>query len=74
MNEEYTITHADIERLTEIFVTRREHGEMTEETRREVAALREDTAVIKTRLGMLIGILSAVGVAVLGLAVTVLFA
>lgn len=74
MSEEYTVTKADIERLTEIFVTRREYGETNEDTSRDMAALREDTAVIKARLGMLIGILSAVGVAVLGLAVTVLFA
>ena len=74
MNEEYTITKADIERLSEIFVTRREYSKTNDETQSGMAALRQDTAVIKARLGMLIGILSAIGVAVLGLAVTLLFA
>lgn len=73
MGEESTITKADIERLKEVFVTRREYSENNEEAGKTIAALREDMAIIKTRLGMLIGILGAIGVAVLGLAVSLLF-
>lgn len=67
------LDNADIDRLKEIFVTRKECDENMQQTDDKIGDLKEDTAVIKTRLNMTLGILSAIGVAVLSVAIKLMF-
>lgn len=63
----------EIEQLSTIFVTRAEWDKNIDKTTAEVAELKKDIAVLGTKLNYLIGILSAIGVSLLGIAVKVLF-
>lgn len=63
----------DIEQLRPFFVTRSEWDQNIDKTTQEVAELKKDIAVLGTKLNYLIGILSAIGVGVLGVAIKVLF-
>ena len=67
------IDDGDISRLRDIFVTRRECEERTEESERSIAALAADVRECRTKLNMLIGILAAIAVPVLGIAAKLLF-
>lgn len=67
------IDSADIERLKEIFVTQHECEIRTEESRRDVAELKSDVRECRTKLNMLIGILAAISVPILSIAVKFLF-
>lgn len=67
------ISKEDIEQLTAFFVTRTEWDKNIDKTTAEVAELKKDIAVLGTKLNYLIGILSAIGVGVLGVAIKVLF-
>lgn len=55
------IEQADIDRLKEIFVTRRECDNSMDEVNKKLANDSTELAVIKTQLKMIIWILSAVG-------------
>ena len=63
------IETSDLERLKEIFVLRRECEETQERTRREISTIEITMAEIKVQLNLVMGILAAVGVAVLSLVV-----
>lgn len=63
----------DILRLKEIFVTRQECEVRNDETQRNVAELKSDVRECRAKLNMLIGILTAIAVPVLGIAVKLLF-
>lgn len=67
------ISKEDIEQLAAFFVTRTEWDKNIDKTTAEVAELKKDIAVLGTKLNYLIGILSAIGVGVLGVAIKVLF-
>ncbi len=62
-----------INELRLIFVTRKESEEITEELNRKLTNDFADLAVIKFQTKLILGILSAVGVAVLGLLVNQLW-
>jgi len=63
------IETSDLERLKEIFVLRRECDDAQDRTRREISAIEITMAEIKVQLNLVMGILGAVGVAVLSLVV-----
>lgn len=67
------IDENDILRLREIFVTRQECETRTDENQRNIAELKSDVRECRTKLNMLIGILAAIAVPVLGIAVKILF-
>lgn len=67
------IEKEDFELLDNRYVKKDECIEKHEKTDEKISNLKSDIASIKTRLNMLIGILSAIGVAVLGVAVKMLF-
>lgn len=63
----------DVEQLKEIFVTRKECEEKEEKQELrfsgEIRTMRDDMIALKTRLNVLIGILSAIAVPVLTIAI-----
>lgn len=63
----------DILRLKELFITRQECETRTDENQRNVAELKSDVRECRAKLNMLIGILAAIAVPVLGIAVKLLF-
>jgi len=68
------IPSEDVEQLKLVFVTKDECGASQKGMHEEIASIKIDMAAVKTKLNILIGILSAIGVAVLGVAVKLLFA
>lgn len=70
------IDQNDIERLKEMFVTRKECEEKEEKQEvrfsGEIRTMRDDMIALKTRLNVLIGILSAIAVPVLSIAINYL--
>ena len=63
----------EIEQLSNIFVTRAEWDKSVDKTTAEVADLKRDIAVLGTKLTYLIGILGAIAVPILGIAVKLIF-
>lgn len=55
------------------YMTYNESKQMELTLNEKIAAVKQDTEVLKTRLNMVIGILTAVGVAILSVAVKMLF-
>lgn len=67
------IDETDVIRLKDIFITRKECEARTEDSLRSIADVKADVGECRTKLNMLIGILSAIAVPVLGVAIKFLF-
>jgi hypothetical protein len=67
------IEHEDIERLDERYVKKDDCATLMGVTDNRVDDLKTDIAVMKTQLKILIGILSAIAVPVLAIAIKLLF-
>ena len=67
------IDTADLERLDERYVKKDDCTVLRTETDRRIDAFVTDFAVMKTKLNMLMGILSAIAVPVLAIAIKLLF-
>jgi len=74
------MTNEDIERLKDIFVPRKECQKNIESEDKKIEMMREENkktqiavAKLDTKLGIIISILGAIGVAVLGVCVKILF-
>ena len=67
------IEHNDLERLDERYIKRVECVDLRTATDKRIDTIITDMAVNKTKLNILIGILSAIGVPVLAIAVKLLF-
>lgn len=63
----------EIEQLSTIFVTRAEWDKSVDKTTQEIAEVKQDIAVLGTKINALIGILAAIAVPILGIAVKLLF-
>lgn len=61
------IDHDDIERLKEIFVTRKECDDVQEDTRSELNKDGNKLAVIETKISMVLWVLAAVGTGVISI-------
>ena len=67
------IEENDIVRLKEVFVTRSECEIKNDESQRDRAEIKADIRECRTKLNMLVGILAAIAVPVLGIAIKLLF-
>lgn len=67
------IDENDILRLKEMFITRSECETRTDESQRDIADLKSDVRECRAKLNMLIGILAAIAVPVLSIAIKLLF-
>ena len=67
------IDNEDIARLNEIYVRKDDCNDMRSETDKRIDSIHEDVAVVKQKLSTLIGILSAIAVPVIGIAIKYLF-
>lgn len=67
------IDHDDIERLKEIFVTRQECATDMEQVKVRQGELEKSLAVLNTKMNWLVGILAAIAVPVLGIAIKLIF-
>lgn len=67
------IDENDVVRLKEIFITRKECEAKTEDSLRSIADVKSDVGECRTKLNMLIGILSAIAVPILGVTIKFLF-
>lgn len=67
------IEKEDIERLDERYVKQTDCTVIQSETDKRIDSIHEAQAIMNTKLNILIGILSAIGVSVLGIAVKLLF-
>lgn len=67
------IERSDVEHLKELFITRKECSEQMKVNDDRISSIREDTVVIRTQLKITLAILSAIGVAVLGVAIKLMF-
>ena len=67
------IDEKDIARLDERYVRKDDCADKMSNTDSRVDALKTDVEVVKTKLNILIGILSTIGVGVLGIAIKLLF-
>lgn len=67
------IDHDDFDRLDERYIKRIECIDLRTATDKRIDTIITDMAVNKTKLNVLIGILSAIGVPVLAIAVKLLF-
>lgn len=61
------IDHDDIERLKEIFVTRKECDDVQEDIRSKLNKDGSKLAVIETKIGMVLWVLAAVGTGVISI-------
>lgn len=61
------IDHDDIERLKEIFVTRKECGDVQEDIRSKLNKDGGKLAVIETKISMVLWVLAAVGTGVISI-------
>ena len=67
------IEHEDIERLKEIFVTRQECQSDMDQVKGRQSELEKSLAVLNTKMNWLVGILAAIAVPVLGIAIKIIF-
>lgn len=67
------IDHADIERLDERYVRKEDCSENRSQFDTRINTVDKTLAVCSTKLNILIGIMTAIGTAVLGIAVKLLF-
>lgn len=67
------ITPEDIEYLRTVFVSRETCDTKNDQQEKEIIDLKMSITSIQTKLNMLLGILGAIGVAVLSIAVKLLF-
>lgn len=67
------IDKEDIYRLDERYVKKDDCVDMRSETDKRIDSIHEDVAVVKQKLSTLIGILTAIAVPVLGIAIKYLF-
>lgn len=67
------IVKEDMDYLREMFVLRADCDRTAAEKGREIAEMRQDVAVIATKINMLLGILGAIAVPVLAIAIKLLF-
>ena len=68
-----TITPDDVEYLKTIFVSRETCDTKNDQQERDIIELKMSITSIQTKLNMLLGILGAIGVAVLSIAVKLMF-
>ena len=67
------IEKEDIERLREIFVTRQEYNDTTDNINAKLSNDSKELAVINTKLSLILWLLGAVGAAVITVLVKVIF-
>lgn len=67
------LEHEDLERLDERFIKRTECIDLRSETDKRIDTMLLDMTAMKTKLNCLIGILAAIAVPVLAIAVKLLF-
>lgn len=67
------IEKEDIERLDERYVRKEDCSTIQADTDKRIDQIHEAQAIMNTKLNILIGILSAIGVSVLGISVKLLF-
>lgn len=67
------IDATDIARLDERYVRKDDCNDKMSSTENRVDALKTDVEIVKTKLNVLIGILAAIAVPVLGIAIKLLF-
>lgn len=67
------IDNEDISRLNEIYVRKDDCNDKRTETENRIDGIHEDVSVVKTKLSILIGILTAIAVPVLGIAIKLIF-
>lgn len=67
------IDNEDIARLNEIYVRKDDCNTLRSETDQRIDSIHEDVAVVKTKLSILIGILTSIAIPVLGIAIKLIF-
>lgn len=67
------IEHEDVERLKEIFVTRQECASDMDQVKIRQSETDKALAVLGTKMNWLVGILAAIAVPVLGIAIKLIF-
>lgn len=67
------IEQKDIDRLKEIFVTRQECQTTEDRLNEKMQSISQDVTTVKTKLNAVIGILGAIAIPILSIAVNLLF-
>ena len=67
------VSREDIEWLDERYVKKDDCTVLRTDTDRRIDSIKEDITIVKTKLNVLIGILSAIGTILLGIALKIMF-